>query len=324
MIRYFPLNKGIYEVVPGLGALGGVNPWDGHYFQFDESFAKARANKIACRKENLGKYFLTQNLPENKKRALVLFLMNQLPLEHSEYFKKTLDSNSQQTLHCSLTGDVVKINSLGDLIEFIPGDFEGPVVTEAIDALALQIQEDVALLSRAEEKEHLALLHLCSPSHWSGQEKIGMSFTEIHAPVPGIELVNRAAKNIINVMIHKGPFVRFVWSFVTDDRLNHHPSAPPGIDPITWRGRSFNADASPPFYLRVERQVTRGFPEEECALFGIRVSFWSGQEIKDDPEKRMQLISSLQSMTPESRVYKGVSHCFSELIEWLENPSKSD
>jgi len=319
MIRYFPLTKPLYEVVPGLGSLGGPAPHDALIFQIDEDFAKARQNKIACRYENLEKYFLQENLPSECKLALVRFLISRLPREYPHFFKVQTDANGDTHLQCSHTGDSFGINSHGELISFSSSTLIEPAVRDAVDAFALQVQEDLALLVRREEKEHLALLHLCSPSHWSGKDKIGKSFFDIHAPVPGIELVNRAAKNIVNVMISKGPFVRFVWSFVTDSRLNHHPEAPPGIDPVSWKGRAFDAANQPPFYLRVERQTTFGFPDQDCALFTIRVSFWGGDEIKGDSSKKNLLAGALESMGPESRVYKGVAHCFDELIQWLKS-----
>ena len=119
-------------------------------------------------------------------------------------------------------------------------------------------------------------------------------------------------------MIHKGPFVRFIWSFVTDKRLNHHPTPPPGADPVIWRGRTFNEFQYTPFYFRIERQVTYGFPEVEASLFTIGVTFLSGHEVRNNPHQRDQLISALESMTPESRVYKGVAGCFDQLIAWLK------
>lgn len=120
-------------------------------------------------------------------------------------------------------------------------------------------------------------------------------------------------------MITKGPFVRFVWSFVTDTRLNHHIIAPEGIDQDEWKGRSFNIESPEPFYFRMERQVTYGFPEIQASLFTIRLHFIPGSEIKADEKMRTQLLSALYSMTPESRVYKGVAHCFEPLTQYLAN-----
>ncbi len=319
-IRYFPIEKNLYEVSPGLRPLGtdlGWGRFDGCFFQIDDSFPEARSNKIACRKEDVEKYFVTKDLSTETHASIVRFMMCRLPQEYPEKFRLE-EAPDRQILHCSHTGDRLEVNAAGDLLHFSSPEDVGPEVRDAIDALQLQVQEDIALTSRSAGKNWLSLLHLCSPSHWSARDKIGLPFTAVHMPIPGIDRVNRVADQLVDVMIHKGPFVRFVWSFVTDERLNHHPDAPPGVDPLVWKGRSFHSGANPPFYLRVERQVLFGLPEVESSLFGIRISFWSGQEIKDDGNKRQQLLGALRSMTPESRVYKGVAPCFEELVAWLE------
>ena len=91
------------------------------------------------------------------------------------------------------------------------------------------------------------------------------------------------------------------------------------MDQIIWTGRTFNEEQSIPFYFRVERQTTFGFPEDESSLFTISVSFLTGHEVKNDPKMRDQLVSALLSMTPEARIYKGVESCFDKLVGWLLN-----
>src|SRR5206468_2092864 len=101
-------------------------------------------------------------------------------------------------------------------------------------------------------------------------------FFEIHRPVPGIDKVNQAARSYIEAAIGKGPYVRFVWGFATDRRLNHHPEPPPGMSPESWRGRTFDAGSPSPFLLRIERQQLWGLPAVRAAVFLIRVSFVDG------------------------------------------------
>jgi hypothetical protein len=120
-------------------------------------------------------------------------------------------------------------------------------------------------------------------------------------------------------MVHKGPYTRFVWGFGSDMRLNHHPEPAPGADPAVWKGRSFSRDREgSPFILRVERQVIHGLPEVNAAIFGIRIYFMDGEEIRRQPAHRALLRSALLSMTPESRVYKGLDQCMDEVIAWLD------
>lgn len=322
-IRYFPLEKSLYEVSPGLRPLGfdfEQGPEDSKIFQLDENFFEYRKNKIACYTEKPEKYFLTHEISNLQKHKLALFICDRLESEHPELFT-VRRTPSGTHVQCHHTKDKIVFSSDGTLLDFhsAGSDFEenNVQVRTVLEALAFQMQEDFAVCSQSAVSDHLSLLHVCAPSHWSPAGKIGKSFFEVHAPVPGIDKINRAAGQMVHAMIYKGPFVRFVWSFVTDQRLNHHPEAPPGADAKQWKGRSFSLAQTPPFHLRIERQVTFGFPELNMGLFTIRVSFWSGLEIKNDQIKKSQILGALNSMTPESRVYKGVDDCFDELIRWL-------
>lgn len=309
--RYYPLEKGVYEVAPGLRSLGqpmGNGERDGHVFQLDSEFETYRENKKLCRTERLGKYYTHSKYSKEVSNAVNRFITHRLIQEHPRHF-----AWKDGALHCSLTGDTITLGS----------DYElagASSYSSAFDALCSQVQEDIAIISTDSDRgDWLSALHLCSPSHWAAEEKIGKTFVEVHKPIPGIEKINRAAGSFVDAMINKGPYVRFVWGFGTDRRLNHHPEPAPGFPPAEWKGRSFNrAREGSPFILRLERQVLFGLPEVRSALFAIRVYFLDGEDIRQDPEKRAQLRSSLLSMTPESRVYKGLNECMNEVIDWLD------
>jgi hypothetical protein len=320
--KYFPIERGEYAIAPGLRPLGydfGNGDFDKKVFQITSNFKTYRQNKLECRKERLSKYFLMHDLGENRVNVFTRYMFNQLVTEYPNIFK--FDGI---ILHCLHTGDKIAVDPNYDFVEFMhEGPAIEPKVEHIIDALSLQVEEDIVLMCRSVEKDqtrdYVGMLHLCSASHWAAEDKVGRNFFDIHIPIPGIDKINRVADRMVETMINKGPYVRFIWSFVTDQRLNHHPMPPPEWDLIKWRGRTFNKELAIPFHFRIERQITWGFPEVECALFTIGVSFMSGAEVKANDYQREQLISALKSMTPESRVYKGVDKCFDELIGWLEN-----
>ncbi len=314
---YFPIERGLYEVAAGLRPLGfdfGNPYYDGKIFHITEDFPLYRKNMLECRDERLGKYFCEHNLSLKRTQTLAKFLVHRYVQEYPHHF-----SFENQILFCSHTGDKIRFDHEFNLVDFSSLEMIKTPVTHSIDALSLQVPEDLALVCRQENIDHLGLLHLCTPSHWAAEDKIGMNFFDIHVPIPGIDKVNRVADKLVETMVHKGPFVRFIWSFVTDKRLNHHPIAPPDHDQGSWKGRSFDEFAFVPFYFRIERQVTYGFPEDQTSLFTIGVTFLSGVEVKNNPHQKAQLISALHSMTPESREYKGVAGCFDQLIKWLES-----
>lgn len=327
---YFPIERGVYEVGPGLKPLGfdfGNGKLDQVAFQIDENFSVFRENKIEARKENLQKYHGIRNLNASTQAAVVEFLLESFTREYPDFFLREITPNGDTRLHCALTDETLLISKDGELLEAKSALV--PMYQNAFDALISQVQEDAAIVSREvsrevsrdSERDWLSMLHVTSPSHWDPQQKLGLSFIDVHSPIPGSERLVKAHKTLVDAMISKGPFVRFVWSFVTDTRLNHHPLPPDDADPVTWKGRSFD-DSDPsksPFHLRIERQLTLGLPETEAALFLIRVHFVDGQTIRAHEKWRTQLISALQSMSPESRIYKGVAHCFDSLIHWLGN-----
>ena len=316
---YFPIERGLYEVAPGLRPLGfdfGNDHFDKKIFQITNEFVSFRQNMIDCRTERLSKYFVISNLSEKRLLTFTKFIVNRLLLEYPDLF--LFDGC---ILSCFHTGDTIEFDEDFHFLKFSSKtDFVIPV-THSIDALSLQVQEDLAFVCREINDngnvDHLALLHLCTSSHWAAEDKIGKNFFDIHQPIPGIEKLNRVADKMVETIIQKGPFVRFIWSFVTDQRLNHHPIAPDGFDQVIWSGRTFNEAQEIPFYFRVERQTTFGFPEDQSCLFTIGVSFLSGFEVRNNQARRDQLISALLSMDSESRIYKGVDRCFDQLLDWL-------
>jgi hypothetical protein len=320
--RYFPLDKGLYEVAPGLSPLTrdfGNGPLDQQFLQITQRFPEFRQNKLACRAERAQKYITSKSLPLATSRAVNQFLVKRLLAEHPSLFTLT-EAPQGPTLACHHTGDFIAFTPDWELRN---GDLANASYLSAFDALCLQFECDLAVMQTEPHegglRDWLAEIHLCSPSHWAAEEKIGLPFTSIHAPIPHIEKINAAAQGLIRGMIYKGPFVRFVWGFATDNRLNHHPDAPAGWTSDAWRGRSFDPSRSPsPFLMRLERQVTWGLPEAGAALFGIHVHFIEGAEIRTNPHECALFVSALKSLSRESRVYKSIEGSLDQVLTWLE------
>lgn len=314
---YFPLEKGQYQVTPGLHALGtdfSNNNADRLIFQLDDNFGHYRETKIAARTESLDKYYCSEQLDANKRSIINQFIFRQLCHENGDLFSSQHQDN-QHCLSCRLTGETLVFDSHYELTATQP-DTTG--YEDGLDALAMQVQEDLALVERTSDgQDRIVALHLCFPNHWAAQDKIGKSFLASHAPVPGMEKVNQRVEQLLNSLLNKGPYVRFAWGLATDTKLNHHPLAPEGIDTKLWRGRRFDPD-KPELYLRVERQVIYGFPELDAFLFTIRTYFYDVAELKQSPEKRLALQSALQSMSDATLEYKGLTENKPLILDWLQ------
>jgi len=195
------------------------------------------------------------------------------------------------------------------------GHSPSPPYTNALDALACQVCEDLAVVCRRPDGgDWLAAVHLCSPNHWAAEDKVGRPFAQVHAPVAGMGPLNQRSNDLVRAMIERGPYVRFAWGLGTDSRLNHHPEPPPGIAPEKWQGRHFDPQ-HPRLFLRLERQVLWGFPQEEAALFTIRTYFRDCAHLPT--QERAQLRLALLSMTPETLIYKGLAAHRDAILEWL-------
>lgn len=325
--RYFPIRNGRYEVSPGLRPLGapfGNGAADARLFQIDRQFPIYRENKRRCRSERLDKYLVTRDYAAPVACVVARTLAERFCVEYPDLFIREREPGGSVVLRCRLTGEDLAFDPEGELTGVASGEDLAPPYASALDALACQIPEDIAVVCTAPDgRDWIAALHLCSPSHWGAEQKIGRSFAAAHAPIPGMERTIAASASLVEAMIRRGPFVRFVWGVGADDRLNHHPDPPPGISPEQWRGRVFDPSApDSPFFLRVERQCLLGLPEVGAAVFTIRVYFIAGSEIRAIPEERAQLRSALLSMSPESLRYKGVAADRDSLLAWLAQPSQ--
>jgi len=163
--------------------------------------------------------------------------------------------------------------------------------------LAFNLAEDVIIHRIRNNQDWMAAGHICLPSGWLPEDKIGKPLKEIHDPVPGMR---NNHFQLVQTMINSGPFLRYVWSVIFEERVNFHPSLPK---------KEFNPLVSR-IYVKVEEQMTIGFPEIQAGLFVLRQNLISPSEI-DYPS----LYQACKNMTSEQKKYKGITE---ELIEFLE------
>ncbi len=243
--------------------------------EFDTLWPSIRANKT----QHLPGRVLRHDLSDEVAEAVVIELAARAAREWPEYF--TLG----ETLECRLTGEVVSRDADG------------------LDAMAMSLPCDLAVVRREGERDWSAYLHVCAPSHWRPEDKIGLPFVATHAPIPHFEKINAAATGLVEAMVSRGPWVRFVWGCETDTELDHHPDRAPG--------RAF---AEKPFVVRVERQVLIPMPEHGASIFLIGVAFVDRETVLADETLWMPLKAALAGMSPQAREYKGVALEFDSLM----------
>jgi Protein of unknown function (DUF3445) len=173
-----------------------------------------------------------------------------------------------------------------------------------LDALGRAVPEDIALLHRGENGfGKLVAAHVSFPGGWRPEALAGADFCAIHAPVPGFpgrdtdtaRKRDAISASLVDAMISRGPYARFVWTVSADSELDHHPDAGTR-QPWTPECAGF---------FRCERQVTVPFPEHDSALFLIRTYVTSFVNLT--PSQLIDLRHALQAMPESIAVYKGLS-----------------
>lgn len=315
--RYFPFANGRYEVKAGLHRLGtdfGNGEAEPRVFQLDCQFERYRFAKLNARADRLGQYHLTDRYPESAGQAVTGFIARQLATEYPLWFELSR-TGSCWRLACALTGEILAFNQNWQWQPESSHVTATPPYRSSLDALASQIQEDLAIMCVEGSSHWLAALHVCLPGHWAPESKIGKTFAAIHAPVPQMEALNARQQDYVDQMIYaQGGMVRFVWGCQFNDRLNGHPESIGGANPTA----SLQFDAGQTF-VRVERQVIWGFSQAAATLFVIRPYLMEIEAIRANVEYRQALTSALRSMGADALAYKGIT-CRDALVNWLENP----
>lgn len=174
-------------------------------------------------------------------------------------------------------------------------------------ALGARLMEDFAVLGKDDSGNDRTLwLHACFPSGWRPEHVIGASFTQIHARIPAFEAVAKKAPSLVDAMLTRGPYVRFVWTISADDVLDHHPDEG---ERAPW------TESTERGFLRVERQTTVPLPGANACVFLIRTFLYDFAELA--PEKREILAQALNRMPPEIQAYKSLGGAIPHALRLL-------
>ena len=311
---YHPFASGQYDEKPKLFRLGrqfGNGERDGKILQFDNQFDTYRQQKLRARSHDYKKYVresLSQNSLDSRivNRTLTQIACSEYP----EYFEKQ-DSEQGWNLKCFLTGEILRFDENDVYIDFGPADNNpGHTYHSGLDAIASQLQEDICVVKKEDSSDRLVAAHLCFPNRWSPADKINKTFIEIHQPVARFSETNPNASNLINAVLGKVPYVRFAWGLSNDQFLDHHPE-----ETAPFRFENDKDD----LYVRVERQVLYGFPDNNLLLFFIRTYYADCRELCRGTEIQEGMTNALQSMSPELLSYKGLLESRDRIVRWIQS-----
>lgn len=179
--------------------------------------------------------------------------------------------------------------------------------------LELAFEEDFAVLDGAHGT--LPWLCVCVPSHWAPEEKAGLDFAAVHAPVADNAMLLAARQHLVGLATSGDRWERHVWTLTPSGRYDQHPRRharepwPPAQDEEAFAAAC---------WLRAERQTF--FPVgagTRQAVFTIRVMLQPLTEAVDGAAKAKRLHDSLASMSEAVLAYKGLAAAREPLLRWL-------
>ena len=183
--------------------------------------------------------------------------------------------------------------------------FDGP--------LELAFEEDFAILEGATGT--LPWLCVCVPSHWAPEEKVGLDFMALHAPVADNAALLAASRQLVTLVTAGERWERFVWTLTPSPRYDQHPHRHPRPG---WPQTPDHGEFAHHCFVRAERQtflpVGRGTRQ---AVFTIGVMLTPLTTAVDTPGKARRLHDSLASMSAAVLAYKGLTPAREPLMHWL-------
>ena len=187
---------------------------------------------------------------------------------------------------------------------------EGIAASEPIE---LAFEEDFAVLEAAGTT--LPWLCVCVPSHWAPEEKLGLPFAAVHAPVADNQALQAAGAQLVRLVTGGDRFERSVWTVTPSGRHDQHPRRHARTPwPVTGDAEAFAGQC----FLRWERQTffpVPGVPGQ--AVFTIRVALQPLHVAVSSRAEAQRLRDALASMSDAVLAYKGLAPARDRLLAWL-------
>ncbi|MFF1832587.1 DUF3445 domain-containing protein, partial [Paenarthrobacter sp. NPDC058040] len=209
-------------------------------------------------------------------------------------------------------------NSLQDLdIEFTIGD-DDSLPMEPLRFLSTQIQDDIVLLDIRDNTMWLDAGVVSFAADWSFSFDVGMSFLEIHGPVPRVKeenIIQRAEQFLMRLQPGE-QFRRTNWTMTVGRRLDTSTETYPEWGPD--RGTIATDPEMPDkLYLRVEVQHLVRLPHTGTLLFLIRSYLLPLTDIAQVPAWRERFGNILAELPQDMADYKGITNYRKAASEWL-------
>ncbi|GAB3699549.1 DUF3445 domain-containing protein [Spirosoma flavus] len=210
-----------------------------------------------------------------------------------------------------------KNHLLNEETAFTFGD-ETTLPLEPLDWVGRQVQEDLILL--AGDDATLVAGQLCFANDWCLDEKIGLPFWQIHAPVtPIVEPMLRAAQAFMKRLPVGKPFWRANWSVKLSDQLDMTSRHTPVLKQQLAERLATLAPSTigEQLYVRVERQTLTRLPRSGAILFGIHTYQNRLANEAADPDRAARMAQVFGTTPPAMLDYKSMFGFMPALLTYL-------
>ncbi|MFE3193725.1 DUF3445 domain-containing protein [Nocardia sp. NPDC059240] len=309
----FPFTKDEYRYSTNIEPAGSVattaaGSWGAHQLDIDEHYLPELAQRTAILDRDPGRY---QCLPHMAAAAwdAMLTLMDRLAAEYPADMSLARDGSRWRWRNDRLGAD----------LSFTYGD-EDSLPAPPLRFIADQVQEDIVLLDQREGGLWGDAGVVTFAADWSMGFDCGMSFLEIHGPVPRIhtERVITRAHDFLLRLTPEQAYRRTNWTLTVDGKLDTSTEGYPewGRDRRTLAEGPLSA-VGDRLYLRVEVQHLIRLANSGAVMFLIRTYLRSLREVASVPEWGRRLHRVLAELPQDMADYKGLTRTREPAVAWL-------
>lgn len=208
---------------------------------------------------------------------------------------------------------------LGITQHFVVGD-EATLPAEPLAYIGSQVQEDIVLLDQRDGDLFGDAGVVTFAADWSFGFDVGMTFLEIHGPVPRLResgVITRAREFLMRLQPGE-TYRRTNWSMTIGRRLDvsterYHEWGPDRTRIQTVSDEEFGREV----HLRVEVQHLIRLPESGSICFLIRTYMLPLADLVTVPAWRDRAVAVLAELPDDMADYKGIIAYRERVVEWL-------
>ncbi|WP_262365847.1 DUF3445 domain-containing protein [Gordonia sp. OPL2] len=204
---------------------------------------------------------------------------------------------------------------------FVYGD-DTTLPTDPLDYICGQIQEDVVLLDQRDGQLFADAGVVTFAADWSFGFDVGMSFLEIHGPVPRVRregVITRAHEFIKRLQPHQ-PYRRTNWTLTIGRRLDVSTERYPEWGPDRETIQQVDDETFGRLvHLRVEVQHLIRLPDSGAVMFLIRTYMLPLETLATIDPWRVRAAEVFDELPDDMADYKGVIKYRARAAQWLRD-----